>query len=104
MLQRYAVTRVGDSPLERVVGDLFPAVLADDAVRATGELLVLHDRGAAGRGVLLHDGLADRRRHDVVDLTGEDEQRRAVCAGVVDVGDAALLVQHRETPSKKTRL
>ena len=49
--------------------------------------------GAAGGAVLLHDGLADGGRHDVVDLAGDDEQRRAVGLGVVDVAHPALLVE-----------
>ena len=82
-----------DGPGERVLGDLLPAVLADEAVRAAGELPVVDDRGAAGLAVLLDDRPADGRRHDVVDLAGDDEQRRAVGAREVDVARAALLVE-----------
>lgn len=66
---------VPDRPGEGVVGDLLPAVLADEAVRAAGVLDVLHGRGAAGRPVLPLDGADDGRRHDVVDLRADGSRR-----------------------------
>ena len=73
-----------DGPVERIVGDFLPAVLAEDVVRAPGELLQL----GVGLGLALQLGLraADRERGDVVLLAGDDQQRGAVVVVEVDLG------------------
>lgn len=53
-----------DCPIQGVVGDLFPAVLAEREVRSTGELLVLGD--SPGLALSLGHLAIDRRRDDVV--------------------------------------
>src|SRR5689334_19229111 len=70
-------------PVQRVVGDLFPAVLADREVRAALEGVELGHRVRVAvllglRGV---DGLGDH----VVLAAGDEQQRRAVVVAVVDL-------------------
>src|SRR5207302_7942122 len=57
--------RVLDSPVEGVVGDFLPPLLADREMRAIGELLVVGDRSGLALEAL-GCGLVDRCRHDVV--------------------------------------
>ncbi len=55
-------------PDEGVVGNLLPAVLPNGVVRATWELVEVSDR--LRPPVVVHVGLVDGRRHDVVVPTG----------------------------------
>jgi hypothetical protein len=82
----------GHRPLERVVGDPFPAVLADGVMAAVGVLLVLGHR----RRLLLQLEVraGDRGRHRVVLAAADQEQRRAIGL-VVDHGDG-VRVEVRE--------
>src|SRR5215210_4581309 len=61
-------------PVERVVGDLLPAGLAEREMRATGERLEL--RQGAGLAVVLVVRLGQRLRRDVVLAAGDQQQGR----------------------------
>src|SRR3954470_23594334 len=79
--------RMRHRPLERVIGDFLPAVLADREVRAALEGLELGHRGRVT--VLAGLRLVDRLGDDVVLPAGDEQQRRAVVVAVVDPGGGA---------------
>src|SRR4051812_24308031 len=80
-------SRMPDRPIQRVVGDLFPAVLADREVRAALEGLELGHR--VGVLVLLRLRRVDRLGDHVVLAAGDEQQRRAIVVAVVHLGRGA---------------
>ena len=73
--------RVGERPGEGVIGDLLPTFLSRQQVRAAGEL---DDLGHRVGLVVLGVRALDRRRHQVVLLTGDEQQRGPLVVAVVD--------------------
>ncbi len=71
-----------DRPAQGVVGDLFPACLADDEVRASRELFVVGDGGRSP--VVLRRRSVDYSWDGVVILAGDQEERCAVVVAEVD--------------------
>src|SRR3712207_4484002 len=84
-------------PLQGVISDLLPAVLTQRVVRAPRELLVVCY--GLGVTVVLDVGLVDRRRHQVVLSTRNEEQGRSVFVPEVHV---CVLVAWREVGQHPT--
>src|ERR1700742_4806793 len=76
-----------DRPVQGVVGDLLPALLADDEMRAARELLVIGD----GRrlAVVLRGQPVDHRGNGVVVLARDEQEGRAIVLAEVHVGGGA---------------
>jgi hypothetical protein len=93
---------MGDSPVQRVVGDCLPTGLDGREVRARRVLLVLDDRIRIRLPVLGHVQAVQDCRHDVVVALRDEEERRTVGLRVVDL-ERRTAAEVRERALEDTR-